>query len=92
MVWWLVAAERVGLANGQPMPQTGRLPRQLRSMAAPAVPTFIFDSSHHLNCHSNFLPKIAPFGRDPDNRGVTTVTWAIGRLQGVAPIENGELK
>jgi hypothetical protein len=31
---------------------------------------FIFDSSHHLNCHSNFIPKIAPLERHRSNKGV----------------------
>jgi hypothetical protein len=63
IVWWLFAAERVGLANGQPAGKTRNLQRRMNSRRAPAVPAFIFDSSHHLNCHSNFLPKIALFGR-----------------------------
>jgi hypothetical protein len=33
-----------------------------------AASAFIFDSSHHLNCHSNFLPMIAPFGRMKSGR------------------------
>jgi len=41
--------------------------------------TFIFDSSHHLNCHSNFLPKIAPFGRAIRTTGTSTV---LGRTIG----------
>jgi hypothetical protein len=36
-----------------------------------AVPAFIFDSSHHLNCHSNFLPKIALFGRQIRTAGTS---------------------
>jgi hypothetical protein len=30
---------------------------------------FIFDSSHHLNCHSNFIPKIAPLERHRSGEG-----------------------
>jgi hypothetical protein len=44
-----------------------------------AFAAFIFDSSHHLNCHSNFLPKIATFGRrDPDTGTSTVLGRSIG--------------
>src|SRR5262245_4159797 len=35
----------------------------MRYLRADWRPGFIFDSLRHLNCHSNFIPKIAPLER-----------------------------
>jgi uncharacterized protein len=36
----------------------------------------MFDSSHHLNCHSNFIPKIAPLGQSSRQQGHGVPTGA----------------
>jgi hypothetical protein len=42
--------------------QTGHLRQEFGIFPKQSM-RFIFDSSHHLNCHSNFIPKIAPLDR-----------------------------
>src|SRR5947207_7839441 len=69
IVWWLVTAERVRLAISQ---WAGKQPICGTNAAAggAGLRMFIFDSSRHLNCHSNFIPKIAVLGQAPG-----TGTW-----------------
>jgi hypothetical protein len=54
----------------------------MRHQATRIRSAFIFDSSHHLNYHSNFIPKIALLGHDSKQQGHGVPTDRFGRNVG----------
>src|SRR5690349_4472761 len=51
------------------------------ALCVPPYALFTFDSSHHLNCRSNFLPNIAPaWSKSPRQQG------RVDRPQGAKPV------
>jgi hypothetical protein len=77
IIEWLVRVERVRLAISQWRDKPVICARNAAFSSKQWV-RFIFDSSHHLNCHSNFIPKIATLERHGSGEGDNLPALATG--------------